>query len=833
MRRPEEHLPADASGLAARALIGWMDREQALKFLLEDCLFSPSLTLGDAEEIWASRKAIVQGLPAGEPDPQRKLPLSAADLKAARKFRSRHPEAQYVVDFVKLNPMDLVVHQLWVSTAIADRYRDRVTPDKWLQTALLDPPLNPRLKAWREGNTILFDLPHGEFFLAGPLQTSEQIRVSEADAFVTVALHANRALLLRGYHRSFACAQFCLEAANAPHGVLFGVSNQLASMGSDADEVRRMMEAPRPPRMADWFDNRLSLPVTLRRQRYRMRIHYEVTRTYETAGMGAGETPGGEQRPLPVTPAFAQPSAKGIAAASGPLLENQAGDPRDIRAIFDEALRHHQAGRIDEALALYERALFLRPDYADVHSNMGVALFSRGRVDEAVEHYERAVVLNPEHANALNNLGAALATQGRLEEAAARCQRAVALDSDHIDAHSNLGDIFRDLGRFEDAIRHYDRVIALRPDRLEAYYHRGEMKTFRRGDPDLAALETLAGKNNLPASKTAFVHFALAKALEDSGDYARAFEQLSKGNASKRSQMDYDERRVADLFERIATVFDRRLFDSSGGAGDPSAAPIFVVGMPRSGSTLIEQILAGHPQVHAAGELGNLENAATMVLNARNPPVLFPEGIAALDAPALRRIGQLYLASLPSLPEGKVRITDKLPENFLRIGLIRLVLPHARIVHTVRDPIDTCVSCYSKLFTFRQEFSYDLAELGRYYRRYHALMNHWRSVLPQDAILDVSYEEVVNDLEGQSRRLIDYCGLPWDDRCVSFHESSRPVRTASNVQVRKPLFRSSIERWRHYEAGLAPLLSELGDIVARPNDKVNASTRHVVSNGAG
>jgi hypothetical protein len=182
----------------------------------------------------------------------------------------------------------------------------------------------------------------------------------------------------------------------------------------------------------------------------------------------------------------------------------------------------------------------------------------------------------------------------------------------------------------------------------------------------------------------------------------------------------------------------------------------------------------------------------------------------------LRRIGQSYLARLPALAEGKVRIVDKLPGNFLNIGLIRLALPNARIIHTMRHPMDTCVSCYSKLFTFGHHYTYDLAELGRFYRYYSELMTHWRRVLPPGAMLDVSYEDVVDDLEGQARRMIDYCGLPWDDRCISFHRTSRPVKTASAVQVRKPLFRSSLQRWRKYESGIAPLLDELGTIVPGP-----------------
>jgi hypothetical protein len=262
-------------------------------------------------------------------------------------------------------------------------------------------------------------------------------------------------------------------------------------------------------------------------------------------------------------------------------------------------------------------------------------------------------------------------------------------------------------------------------------------------------------------------------------------------------------------------VFNGSLLERFQGQGDPSLMPIFVVGMPRSGSTLIEQILAGHSQIHGAGELMDLEKAISTVLKARNPPVQYPECVPGLDGAALRRIGQAYLARLPVPAPGKVRIVDKLPGNFLNIGLIRLILPNARIIHTTRNPVDTCMSCYSKLFASGQTFSYDLGELGRYYRSYRELMTHWRSVLPPGSILDVAYEDVVDNLEGEARRLIDYCGLPWDDRCLSFHRTSRVVKTASAVQVRKPLFRSSLQRWRRHEAGLAPLLHELRDFMPR------------------
>jgi tetratricopeptide (TPR) repeat protein len=796
LRRPEESFSAVASGLSARVLLGWMGREQALKFLMEDCLFSTPLTIGGAEETWASFKAIVENLHFEEPLPMRKLPLSAADMKAARKFRTKHPDVHHVVDFVRLNPMDLVVHQLWVSTDISDGYRDRVTPDKWLRTALFDPPSNSRLTSRREGGTILFDLPHAEFFLDGPMPPYEQMRVSEADGFITVTFHADRALLLRGYHRTFAFARYALEAVNAPHGVLFGLTNQLAAIGSEADDVRRMMEEPRPPRMADWFDDRLFLPVTLRRRRYRMRIHYEVVQVDDEETQTAAEQ-------SPVTAAPEHRTSKSPDDPSPNMLGN-------VHGIYDAALRHHRAGRIDDAAALYQRILFLRPDHAAAHSNLGVALFLQNRIDEAMEHCERALVLDPDDASASITIGAVLARQGRMDEAVARYRRVLAVNPDHSDAHNGLGIILMFQGNFDEAMAHYGRAIAIRPDYPEAHYNRAEIKTFHRGDPDLAALETLAAQADLPENGAPFIHFALAKALEDSGDYERSFEHLRKGNDLKRRQINYDEASAAEVFQRISAAFDSDLFHRLRGKGDASPAPIFVLGMPRSGSSLIEQILASHPKIHGAGELADLEIAARTVLNGGDRPAPFPECVPALDGDILRRIGQSYLARLLALAKANVRIVDKMPGNFLNIGLIRLALPNAKIIHAMRDPIDTCLSCYSRLFTSGQPFTYDLAELGRYYGRYFALMNHWRSVLPPSVMLDISYEDVVDDLEGQARRLIDYCGLPWDDRCLSFHKTSRPVKTASAVQVRKPVYRSSLQRWRHYKAGLAPLLHELG-----------------------
>ncbi len=521
------------------------------------------------------------------------------------------------------------------------------------------------------------------------------------------------------------------------------------------------------------------------------------------------------QRPAGLEALFALAKRE---VSAGHLAEAAAAYRKILTLSPDSADAHNNLGNVlmsqckpVEAAAQYGQAVALRPGYSEAHYNLGNALQNLGKLDEAAAQYAQAVALKPGFFQAINNLGNILREQGQLDQAVARYEQAVALRPDYATAHKNLGNALTQQGKFERALASYDQSLVLRPDYAEAHYHRTDLKTFRAGDPDLVALEAIAANpRGLAPAEMAYIHFALGKALEDLGDYPRAFEHWIKGNALKRREIHYDEAACERNFRLIAERFDSRLFDRFPATGDPSPAPIFVLGMPRSGSTLVEQILASHPQIHAAGELTNLDRVANSVSDANGRPILFPHCLSGLDAGGFRRLGQAYLASLPTLPAGKTRIIDKLPMNFAYVGLIRLILPNARIIHTLRDPVDTCVSCFSRLFASGQLYSYDLAELGRHYRWYHELMAHWRSVLPIGVMLDVSYEDVIDNLEGQARRLIDYCGLPWDDRCLSFHETSRPIATHSNVQVRQPLYRSSVARWRRYEACLQPLLAELG-----------------------
>ncbi|HTU25617.1 MAG TPA: sulfotransferase [Pirellulales bacterium] len=473
----------------------------------------------------------------------------------------------------------------------------------------------------------------------------------------------------------------------------------------------------------------------------------------------------------------------------------------------------HEQGKLADAIVRYRQAIALRPDLAETHNNLGAALASLGHVEEGLAHCQRALVMRPGLFPAHHNLGNIYRRKGRLAQAAEHYRQAIAMQPDYAEAHHNLANVLKEQGRFDEAQASYERALALRPDYTEALYHLTDLKKYQAGSAELAALEALAETpENIPPAKRLYLHFALGKALEDAGDYDRAFAHLAAGNALRRGQIKYNETAYLGYLRRIADAFDPALFARFATAGDPAPTPIFIVGMPRSGSTLVEQILASHAQVQAGGELTLLDDVVHSIADKAGRHVSFPACAAAIETDGWRQLGAAYLKGLPPLEAGKTRITDKMPKNFVYAGLIRLILPGARIIHTVRDPVDTCVSCFSRLFMSGLAYSHDLGELGRYYRGYHALMEHWRAVLPAGTMLEVRYENVVHDLAGQARRMIDFLGLAWDDRCLAFHETERSIATPSSVQARQPLYRDSVERWRRYEAHLGPLLAELAPL---------------------
>ena len=547
--------------------------------------------------------------------------------------------------------------------------------------------------------------------------------------------------------------------------------------------------------------------------------HYNLGRALQALHHDA-EAEAHYRRVIALTPDFAD-----VHSNLGALLASRGRDdealacfrravatqPRNAGAHHNLGLMHARLQRWEDAIAAYRQVLALEPSHAEAQLNVGNALLALKRRDEAVVHLEQACARAPNNAWAQISLGDALFGLRRETAALACYERAVALDPALADAHNRLSMALLALGRIEQARDAAESAVALAPGRIDFYAALVDSTRFTPDDPHLARLEALArAPIERPDSERISLNFALAKAYADIGAPARAFEQLLAANALCRRAIAYDEAATLDWLDRVRSVFSDGLMRRHQGRGAAAPQPVFIIGMPRSGTTLVEQILASHPAVFGAGELEDFRELVAQLTGPGGTPLAFPEVAAVLDAAQLRRLGEAYVARVRALAPQAARIVDKLPFNFVNAGLIHLALPNARIIHLRRDPVDTCLSCFGRQFVGDHPYSYDLAELGRYYRGYEAVMAHWRQVLPAGVMLEVRYEDVVDHLEREARRLVAHCGLAWDDAGLHFHESDRPVRTASVAQVRRPIYRSSVARWRAYAHLLTPLLEALG-----------------------
>jgi tetratricopeptide (TPR) repeat protein len=427
---------------------------------------------------------------------------------------------------------------------------------------------------------------------------------------------------------------------------------------------------------------------------------------------------------------------------------------------------------------------------------------------------ERLLVQDPQSLVCRTLEASAYTLLGQNERAATLVADLAARFPDNEWVWLHYGHILRGIGRIDESIAAYRRSAELKPQFGEAWFSLANLKTVRFSATDIRTMHERLARTDLTEDDRLQFEFALGKALEDDKDYRESFDHYARGNALRRAQVQYDPELNSALVQRTQRLFDADFLAARTGWGDPSADPIFIVGLPRSGSTLLEQILASHSQVEGTRELFDVHVLAFELGLREEPgePAVYPHTIARLTRAQLTALGARYLAQTrPSRPLGRPRFIDKMPMNFLQTGLIHLMLPNARIIDARRAPLAACFANFKQHFQRGAWFTYDLTDLGRYYRDYVSLMAHFDSVLP-GRVHRVQYERLVTDLEAEVRRLLDYCGLPFEEQCLRFHETRRNVQTASSEQVRRPLYVEGLEQWRHFEPWLGPLKAALGDL---------------------
>jgi len=478
--------------------------------------------------------------------------------------------------------------------------------------------------------------------------------------------------------------------------------------------------------------------------------------------------------------------------------------PAYAEALNDLGILLHELGRPDESIACLRKALSLRPDAAETHHNLGIVLQAQGRLEEAVDSYRRAIAMKPDYAKAHNNLGRALKAQGKLNDALASYNRALTCQPEFAEAYNNSGIIFNELGNKEDAIDCFKKAIAIKPDHANAFKGLTAIVRFSEVDDVVTAMKSIYDKReDMPDGDRIDLGFALGKAYEDLNDYEKAFECILEANTLKRKSYEFSIAESRAFFERIKQVFTDEFFSLHNGSGNQDGTPIFIVGMPRSGTTLVEQIIASHPLVHGAGELPFLANLYQEICTG-DTSALFPLCIPDLDSETYMSMGSEYIGRIRGFSGNALFITDKMPYNFIRIGLIKAILPNSKIIHCKRDPMDNCLSIFKNDFQGMHGYAYDMTELGQYYNLYLDLMDHWHTVLP-GFIHTIEYEELVADQRGRTQLLLDFCGLHWDDACLNFHKNKRIVSTASLAQVRRPIYTDSVALWKRYGKRLEPL----------------------------
>jgi len=505
-----------------------------------------------------------------------------------------------------------------------------------------------------------------------------------------------------------------------------------------------------------------------------------------------------------------------------------------------------QKQEFKQAVSYLKRTIILAPTFANAHCNLGLALLGLEQNANAIMHFEKALQLKPDYAEAYYGYAKVYLHQHHFTESEGSIRKAIMLNPDQVEFYQLLADIYHEQGHYSQSLMYLDQALTIDPTfsniylgkgnvlmgmgeisqaeeqflkvathpgidaRVNAHYSLVQLGKVKPDHDSLHALLSITKDlKALSPNKMENLYFALGKCYDDLGDWATAFKYFTEGCRLKRQGITFNIAEHIQFTHKLVDCFTQQTIEHLQTFANPSALPVFIVGMPRSGSSLVEQVLSGHSHVYGAGELKYLTNLIQRPIKTQLNTLYYPENILHLSPEILRGITENYVTCLQRHSPQAIRITDKMPYNFNAIGLIHALLPNAKIIHVKRNPIDTCLSCYTKLFSEGQLYSYELTELGQYYQCYERTMNHWRRILPSDAWMEIEYEGMVNNLEAEAQRLVEFCDLEWEPACLAFYQSKRQVRTASFVQVRQPIYTSSVDRWRRYEQELAPLIQVL------------------------
>ena len=486
-----------------------------------------------------------------------------------------------------------------------------------------------------------------------------------------------------------------------------------------------------------------------------------------------------------------------------------ARNPRNPQALHLAGRLALDAGQHDLAIQYLENAVRERPKEPLFHLALAETYLSTNEPEKASRHFRRALAIKPDLVRALVGLGRALASTNDAEQAVSIFEKALAIDPEHMSVRGHLADALTSLGRTDEGVATLKQAITLGKDVPRAYNILARSKTYA-GDPEeLKSIADELARPGLYAEAAYQLHHAAGKILNDLKRYDEAIDHISKAKAAV--GYDFDIETYRRWINSMIALFSRDRISTWDGFGNPSEVPVFVLGMPRSGTTLIEQICASHPGVHGAGELYQFARVATSIGLNRTSLAPFAQSVSDMTREQSRALASDYLSYVRRLSPDALRVVDKMPHNFETVGLIALLFPHARIIHCRRDPIDTCVSCFMTDFNSMHGYTANLQKLGLYYREYDRLMQHWETVLP-GRLYTCRYEDVVTDPTNETRRLLEHLGLEWDDACLRFYDQSRTVNTPSQLQVRQPIYSSSVKRWKNYGSAIQPLIDALGDL---------------------